>query len=170
MILSVHAIFGAAVASLVPTHPVAGFALGFASHLVLDAIPHKDYDLLSLQSESEKRPKVVNFIYSRINLLRDILSVSLDAMVGIFLAFLLFFDTTHPYIFLIGAIGSLIPDFLTFLYFILHYKVLFIFYNIHSRLFHSPIIFKLKQSTGVFLQFCTVAILILILFGIKSFF
>ena len=29
MILAVHATFGAAVASLVPSHPVAGFALGF---------------------------------------------------------------------------------------------------------------------------------------------
>ena len=56
MILSVHATFGAAVASLVPAHPVAAFALGFASHLALDLIPHRDYDLVSVEVESGSQP------------------------------------------------------------------------------------------------------------------
>jgi hypothetical protein len=39
MILSTHAIVGAAIASFLPSHPTAAFVLGFASHFVLDAIP-----------------------------------------------------------------------------------------------------------------------------------
>jgi len=39
MILSTHAIVGAAIASFLPSHPTTAFVLGFASHFVLDAIP-----------------------------------------------------------------------------------------------------------------------------------
>jgi hypothetical protein len=47
MILSTHAIAGAAIASFLPSHPTAAFVLGFASHFVLDAIPHWDYPIRS---------------------------------------------------------------------------------------------------------------------------
>jgi len=43
MILSTHAIVGAALASFLPSHPAAAFVAGFASHFALDAIPHVDY-------------------------------------------------------------------------------------------------------------------------------
>jgi hypothetical protein len=39
MILSTHAIVGAAIASFLPSHPTTAFVLGFGSHFVLDAIP-----------------------------------------------------------------------------------------------------------------------------------
>jgi hypothetical protein len=48
MILSTHAIVGGAVASLLPSHPVLVAVLGFASHFVIDAIPHWDYPLQSI--------------------------------------------------------------------------------------------------------------------------
>jgi hypothetical protein len=41
MILTTHAVVGAALASFVPSHPVTAFAMGFASHFVLDAIPRR---------------------------------------------------------------------------------------------------------------------------------
>jgi hypothetical protein len=47
MILCTHAVVGAALASFVPSHPAAAFAIGFASHFVLDAIPHWDYSIKS---------------------------------------------------------------------------------------------------------------------------
>ena len=43
MVLTSHVVVGAAVSSLVPGHPVAGFAVGFLSHYLLDMIPHRDY-------------------------------------------------------------------------------------------------------------------------------
>jgi hypothetical protein len=48
MILSTHAIVGAALASLMPSHPIAAFAAGFASHFVIDSTPHWDYPLKSI--------------------------------------------------------------------------------------------------------------------------
>ena len=38
MILSTHAVVGAALASFVPSHPFAAFVIGFASHFALDTI------------------------------------------------------------------------------------------------------------------------------------
>jgi hypothetical protein len=38
MILSTHAVVGAALASFVPSHPFAAFMIGFASHFALDTI------------------------------------------------------------------------------------------------------------------------------------
>jgi hypothetical protein len=47
MILTTHAIVGAALASFLPSHPAAAFVVGFASHFALDAIPHVDYPIKS---------------------------------------------------------------------------------------------------------------------------
>jgi hypothetical protein len=170
MILSVHATFGAAVASLVPSHPVAGFVLGFVSHLALDMIPHRDYDLISVESTPEKKMKLIDVepIIRKARLTRDMLLVSFDAFIGLILAFIFFFNPSHPAIFLLGALGALLPDFLTFLYLILKHKPLGHFFDFHAGIIHSKVILKLNQFTGVFLQFCTVAILIGILFGLKS--
>jgi len=169
MILSVHAVFGAAVASLVPTHPVLGFSLAFLSHLALDTIPHRDYDLASIESDSRKKIfKLDKSDKFKSKLLRDIFFVSLDAIIGIILAYLLFFDSNYPLIFLIGAIGSMLPDFLTFSSLVLRNSFLNLFFKFHSRFLHSQIILKLNQTRGIILQFLTIAILLMIIFGLKS--
>lgn len=168
MILSVHATFGAAVASLVPTHPVEAFALGFASHLALDLIPHRDYDLVSVESDSKRMPKLIETVYKKFKLIRDITLVSIDALVGLCLAFLFFFNPVYPWIFLLGAIGALLPDFLTFLYLIVKHKPLGLFFDFHAGFIHSKVILNLNQVKGVCLQFCILAVLIAIIFGIKS--
>ena len=169
MILSVHATFGAAVASLVPSHPVLGFALGFASHFVLDAIPHKDYDLLSVENNPNTEPRLTDDIYKKFRLLRDMSIVSIDALVGLSLAFIFFFDPVHPWIFFIGAISSLIPDFLTFLFLLFKHKPLALFFNFHVSHIHTKFILKFNQVTGVFFQFFTIAVLTAILSVVRYF-
>lgn len=167
MILSVHATFGAAVASLVPTHPLEAFTLGFVSHFLIDAIPHKDYELISIDHDPAGKMKPFDFLTEKIKLLRDVLLVSFDALLGIVLAFLFFFNPVHPGIFLIGAVASMIPDFLTFLYLLIKHKSLNVFFSFHSSIVHSKIVLNLNQVVGVILQFCTLAVLIVILFGVK---
>jgi len=171
MILSVHAIFGASVASLVPNHPIMAFSLGFLGHFALDAIPHKDYELISVDSNSNSTEKkiIIDSLYKKFRFIRDVVLVSFDALMGSFLAFLFFFNPIHPWIFLIGAIGSLIPDFLTFLYLIIKHKPLILFFDFHSSIIHSKRILKLSQPAGVFLQFCTVGVIIAIILGVKWF-
>jgi len=167
MILSVHAVFGAAVASMVPNHPVAGFALGFVSHFVLDAIPHKDYNLISVEPDINMKPRLIDTIYKKFRLVRDITLVSFDALFGLALAFMFFFNYEHPWVFMIGALGSLLPDFLTFLYIFIRHKPLSLFCDFHVSLIHSKIILKLNQTMGIFVQFCTLAVLIAIMFFIE---
>ena len=168
MILSVHAVFGAAVASLVPAHPVEAFALGFVSHIVLDSVPHRDYDLISLQDDLDNKPAILNVVIKKFRLIRDGLLVSLDATVGILLAFLFFFDLAHPFIFLIGALASYIPDFLTFLFFVTKNKFLGYFYRFHTGFFHPKI--KVNQVLGVLIQYCIVIILATVILQLKSLF
>ena len=168
MILSVHATFGAAVASLIPNHPVAGFILGFASHLALDAIPHKDYELISLESDPAKKEKKIDIIFNKFRLLRDVFFVSLDALVGFCLAFMFFFNPSHPWIFFIGAFVALIPDGLTFLYLLFRHKALGHFFDFHTDFIHYKI--HMNQAWGVILQFFTIAILIAILMMAKHYY
>jgi hypothetical protein len=169
MILSVHATFGAAVASLVPNHPVFGFTLGFISHFALDAIPHKDYNLISIETGPDKKLRPIDLIHKKFCLIRDIMVVSLDALIGLSLAFLFFFNPVHPSVFFLGAIGSLIPDFLTFLYLLFKHKSLSSFFNFHVEFVHTKFILKLDQVTGVLFQFFTIAVLIAILISVKYF-
>ena len=165
MILSVHATFGAAVASLMPTHPLVGFVLGFASHFVLDAIPHKDYKLICLDTGPDKELKLIDLIQKKFSLIRDVILVSFDALVGLILAFMFFFNPEHPFVFLLGAVGALIPDFLTFLYLLFKHKSLGHFFDFHINVIHSKTELNLNQVLGVCCQFFTLAVLIAILFG-----
>jgi hypothetical protein len=169
MILSTHAIFGAAVASLVPTHPVFGFSLGFISHFALDAIPHRDYELISVEIDSNNKMELIETVYKKFRLIRDMTVVSLDAILGLIFSFLFFFNPAYPYVFFWGVIGALIPDFLTFLYLILKHKTLGVFYNFHASFIHSKVILGLNQLAGVFLQFCTIGLLIAIIYSAKYF-
>jgi hypothetical protein len=172
MILSVHATFGAAIASLVPSHPLIGFGLGFASHFILDAIPHRDYELISVEKGGEGKVNAINFITNKLKVIRDVSLASLDGIVGICLSFLLFFNPLYPWSFLLGAIGGLTPDIIVFMFLILQHKSLNLFFSFHSS-FDSKLNKKLKQKigqiTGVGLQFFTAVVLLAIVFGIKSF-
>lgn len=170
MILSVHATFGAAVASLVPSHPVTGFALGFLSHFFLDTIPHKDYELISIEPDSKGKMNTLDLICRKFQLIRDMLLVSFDALVGFCLAFMFFYNPDHPWVFLVGAVASMLPDFFTFLYLLFKHKPLVTFFDFHSSVIHSKLVLKLNQVTGVVVQFFTVALLIAILFILKQLF
>lgn len=170
MILSTHAVFGAAVASLVPTHPVGAFALGFASHFVLDAIPHRDYDLLSIDSNKDIKEISLNIKESfakNCKLFRDITFVSIDTIAGFAISYIFFFNPIYPWIFFIGAFASLIPDGLTFLSLIYNNYFLNIFYNLHIKTIHTNYIPKISQLTGVLLQYSIIGIIIAVIFGAK---
>ena len=117
MTLSTHAIVGAAIVSSMPNHLILGFSLAFASHFVLDAIPHWDYKLSSHKTNGMDRMNddlVINkkFFF-------DLLKISLDFMLGALLA-LFFFTAFGPHlpfwIPLIGVAGATLPDALQFAY------------------------------------------------------
>jgi hypothetical protein len=106
MILSTHAIVGAAIASFLPSHPTTAFVLGFGSHFVLDAIPHWDYPIRS----ASVKPKVGAPVTFDRALLRDVLVIGSDGLLGLLAALLLFASSDNLWSILLGAFGAMLPD------------------------------------------------------------
>jgi hypothetical protein len=112
MILSTHAIVGAALASFLPAHPIGAFVIGFGSHFALDAIPHWDYPIRSRSVD----PRIGAPLVFDSALRRDALTIGSDAFFGIVIALLLFGSRDSFWAVLLGAIGAILPDPLQFLH------------------------------------------------------
>jgi hypothetical protein len=112
MILCSHAVVGAALASLMPTHPVTAFAVGFASHFALDAIPHADYPIRSRSIN----PEIGAAMALDAALVWDVLTIGSDGLFGLLAAVLLFGSPIGLWAILLGAIGAMLPDPLQFVY------------------------------------------------------
>src|SRR4051812_31540781 len=107
MTLATHAITGAAIASFMPTHPVAAFAAGFASHFLLDAIPHYDYPIFSDSIHPKKKDSPVKIDRT---LIIDAIDFSVDGIIGIALSVYLFVFPASLIVILAGAVGGILPD------------------------------------------------------------
>src|SRR5262245_52930672 len=112
MILSTHALVGAAIANMLPAHPGAAFALGFASHFVLDAIPHADYPIRSASLD----PKIGAPLRFDRALLQDAITIGADGLAGLLFAFLLFASAENRWAILLGAFAAMLPDAIQFLH------------------------------------------------------
>jgi hypothetical protein len=110
MILTTHAVVGAAVASFVPSHPAVAFVLGFGSHFILDAIPHVDYPIKS----RSVNPKIGAPLTFDRALLQDVVTIGSDGLFGLLAALLLFSSATNFWAILLGAVGAILPDPLQF--------------------------------------------------------
>src|SRR5437016_159257 len=86
LILSTHAVVGAAVATLMPDHPGLAFLSGVVSHFAIDAIPHWDYPLRSISVGPGSRP-ALTLTWS---LFRDFGLIGLDACLGLAVALWLY--------------------------------------------------------------------------------
>jgi hypothetical protein len=112
MILTTHAVVGAALATFLPSHPAAAFAIGFASHFVLDAIPHLDYPIKSRSVD----PKIgAPMVFDRA-LLQDVITIGSDGLFGMLVSLLLFSSSANFWAVLMGAVGAILPDPLQFAY------------------------------------------------------
>lgn len=112
MILSSHALVGAALASLMPAHPVTAFAVGFVSHFALDAIPHADYPIRSRSVD----PDIGAPMALDAALVWDVLTIGFDGLFGLLAAVFLFSSPINYWAILLGAIGAMLPDPLQFVY------------------------------------------------------
>ena len=118
MVLSTHAIIGSALATLMPTFPLAGLALAGVSHFATDAIPHWDYQLRS-KSDDESNFLNDDMRASGRDFLIDLTKIGFDLALGFGLSFLIWgwwFGLPLMSI-LLGAFGGVLPDFLQFAYF-----------------------------------------------------
>ena len=114
MTLTTHAIVGGAIASLMPAHPWLGLSLAFASHFLLDALPHWDYPIRSssINPEVGARMKYDDALFA------DLLTIGGDAALGTAVA-VTFFNAQTPTSYLLalgGACAGMLPDALQFAY------------------------------------------------------
>jgi len=77
--LTTHGVVGGAIVSLIPTYPVLGLCLAFASHYLLDGIPHLDYPIRS----ASLRPNSAAPMKYDTALLTDAITISADAALGV---------------------------------------------------------------------------------------
>lgn len=118
MTQATHAVIGAAAASLFPEQPYLAFAAGFASHFVIDAIPHWDYDRQWLRSINYSYDKLHTSVRLDRSVGRDVAIVGVDAFIGLVLTLWLAWYLDFPVaIALVGAGAGLYPDFLHFVFF-----------------------------------------------------
>ena len=135
MILATHSVGGAAVALIFKSNPVLAFIAAFASHFVLDAIPHWDYHLVSFI----KNPitKKVRKVARDRRLLIDGMRVGLDASLGLFFAVAAAMPEGQALlpIVLLGVLGGILPDALHLLYRIFENNTMLLkIYQFHSRM------------------------------------
>jgi hypothetical protein len=110
--LTTHAIVGAAIAGVIPAHPYLAISAAFASHFLLDAIPHWDYPI---RSDSVK-PSIGAAMKYDGALLADSLAIGADALLGISLALLLLAKSDNLLVVLCAAGAAILPDALQFAY------------------------------------------------------
>jgi len=121
MILFTHSVVGGAIGAALRIHPVAAFALGFASHFVLDAFPHWQYSLESGKPHPTNK-MLGNFILD-IKFIFDLIKIGVDMLASIIVVYIFFHgDTFSITAFLSqgvfwGMIGGVLPDFLQFAYY-----------------------------------------------------
>jgi hypothetical protein len=160
MTLTTHAVVGAAIAASMPNHPVIGFTLAFASHFVLDAIPHWDYPLSSQKTDKVNRLNDDMIINK--NFFIDLLKIGIDMSCGFLLV--LFFFTLHGshlfWIPMIGATGAVLPDALQFAYFKWRHQPLIALQRFHLWI-HAKRNFDDKPMIGIPFQ---IAVMVLVVF------
>jgi hypothetical protein len=112
LFLSTHAVVGAAIGSLLPSHPIAAAVLGFASHFPLDAIPHWDYPIRS----AFVNPAIGGRLERDRALMLDAATIGADALFGLVGSALLFATPTGMSAVVLGACGAILPDPLQFVH------------------------------------------------------
>jgi hypothetical protein len=117
MTLATHEAAGGLVAAVVAPLPAIGFVLAFLSHFALDAIPHWDYNISSL--ERNPADPLRNKVLFERGFRGDAAKVVLDCLIGLAVILLFHYLAALPLVpMLIGAAAGALPDFLQFIYFV----------------------------------------------------
>ncbi|MEK7634405.1 MAG: hypothetical protein AAB396_00765 [Patescibacteria group bacterium] len=170
MILSSHIIVASAVVAPLLAKPldfanaVFIFIISFLSHYAIDAIPHWDYKLFSIEELPSGDKKIVA---TKISVLKDLFKNSADGIIGLIGAIFIIGipDNLEKFFaFCLIIIGGILPDFLELCYVVFNKFPLNIFHKIHIFI-HGKRIFKNKPILGIISQILTL-IIIFVLFQV----
>ncbi len=161
MTLSTHAVAGAAIGGLLAYNPALVVITAFASHFVLDAIPHWDYEV-KVSNESN------DLLNAKIQLdkkfFKDSIKILIDVLIGVLVIGALFYSHT-PYVRLMALVGAgfaVLPDFLQFVYYRTHSRILRPLQDFHVNFMHAKKSLSNRPFLGPFIQIIIVLILSLI--------
>lgn len=138
MVLTTHGLVGGAIAALLPGAPALAVPAALASHYLLDALPHWDYPMPSLENPGASRS-------------RDVLKVIADGLSGLVLPLIIFGDFAFWPLVLVAAAVAMFPDFLQFVYYVTRLPALAPTQNFHEWI-HTPYKFKRRPLLGISLQ------------------
>lgn len=160
MILTPHAVVGAALANIFPNNPEIGFSLALASHYVLDTIPHWEYKLDGFVDE--KKDKVTSITKNFKLVFKPLLFIFSDFLLAIILSYLLFVRDRYSFYLTIGGVFfSVLPDFLQFVY-LKFQNIFWIKVQKIHEIFHGENKYKNKIIKGNLTQIITVVIFLVI--------
>lgn len=162
MTLSTHAIVGAAIASVMPAHPVIGFVVAFASHFLLDAIPHWDYALSSQIESVTGDPMDTDMMINK-SFFFDLLKIGSDMFLGVAVV-LFFFTFNGPHLFwipFVGVAGAVLPDALQFIYMKWKHQPMTSLQKFHLWI-HAQRDYNERPSIGIPLQIVFAALVIFV--------
>jgi len=134
MTLTTHAIIGAGIVSLAAHNPALGICAAFASHFIIDTIPHINYEVRSTSLHPHGESTHINF--DKV-FFRDVFYISLDGISGLIIPIILFANPKNFWLIVAGACAGMFPDALQFVY---------------SRFKHEPSL-PFKNSMSGFILF-----------------
>ena len=168
MTLTTHAIIGAAAAKIFSFNPILAGLAAFASHFIIDAIPHWDYQPKSF-TKDPNNPMNNNMKVGK-DFMRDLTRISGDASCGVIFS-LFIFPPENVYLFfiiMIGAFFGIIPDPLQYAYWKIRREPLISLQKfhiwIHSK--NKKLSIERRWVVGTVLQ----AVLVIFVVGLTKFY
>lgn len=165
MILSTHAVVGTIIASTFTSNPYIAFGIGFASHFILDPIPHWDYKLHSFKKDPEGQLNH-DMVLGK-TFIVDLMRMGTDATIGLLVSFILglyILKVSTITVILASVIGGILPDPLQFVYWKTRSKLLLPLQKFHKKIHGRSL--DIHPFRGASLQvlvvliFLTVAVLL----------
>ncbi|MES2436640.1 MAG: hypothetical protein V4519_01395 [Patescibacteria group bacterium] len=161
MTLTTHAVTGALVGAVASSNPAFAAVAAFASHFLLDAIPHWDYSL-STVSEDSKNPLNNNMQTKGKRFYVDLSKTLFDAVLGMAIVILVFMNAPVQVLIgaLIGAIFAVAPDPLQFVYWKLRLRILEPVQKFHLFI-HAKTLLKDRPVIGIGSQIILIILTVL---------
>lgn len=159
MILTTHAIIGAAIANAFPAEPHIGFPFAFASHYIIDVLPHTNYGHEHFLNE-KNTDAVIDF--RNADALQQVLYTVLDIIVAVVLVFFLFVRDKQTFLLsVLGALLGVIPDIFNFFSYKYEGKFFKGAKKLHD-LFHYSRDYSHSNFHGVITQIAVVVFMVII--------
>jgi hypothetical protein len=124
MLLTPHILVGALLGSKIQS-PWLVFIIAFISHFILDAIPHREYEIRSLKKKKINKKFFI-----------DLLQVLTDLTIGMGATIFFVWHTPYRNHALLGMIAAILPDGLTFIYWRTKMPMLKALTNFHCLTVH----------------------------------